>query len=70
MVGFHQAANVFGAFSTGAPLPARGPVLLVDDIVDSRWTFAECARVLRNAGATAVYPIALAEASPSWQGGA
>ena len=64
----HQAANVFGAFSIDGPLRRLGPVLLVDDIVDSRWTFAECARVLRLEGVEAVFPIALAEAGPSWRG--
>lgn len=64
----HQAANVFGAFSIDGPLRLLGPVLLVDDIVDSRWTFAECARVLRLSGVSAVFPVALAEAGPSWRG--
>ena len=40
-------------------IPA-GPVLLVDDLVDSRWTMTVAARVLRQAGATAVLPFALA----------
>lgn len=37
-----------------------GPVLLVDDLVDSRWTITAAARELRRAGATAVLPFALA----------
>jgi ATP-dependent DNA helicase RecQ len=37
-----------------------GPVLLVDDLVDSGWTMAIVARLLRLAGAPAVYPFALA----------
>lgn len=37
-----------------------GPVLLVADRVDSRWSFAVAARTLRAAGATAVLPFALA----------
>ncbi len=37
-----------------------GPVLLVDDLVDSRWTLTVCAQLLRRAGATAVLPLALA----------
>ena len=37
-----------------------GPVLLVDDLVDSRWTLTVAARELRRAGATAVLPFALA----------
>lgn len=61
-----QAANVHGAFEVAGSL-ARGPVLLIDDVVDSRWTFTECARVLRAAGVGAVFPVALALASPSWR---
>ena len=37
-----------------------GPVLLVDDLVDSGWTMAIAARLLRRAGAPAVLPFALA----------
>ena len=35
------------------------PILLVDDYSDSGWTFAVVARLLRLAGAGAVYPLAL-----------
>ncbi|CCH77419.1 ATP-dependent DNA helicase [Nostocoides japonicum T1-X7] len=38
---------------------ARGPVLLVDDVVHSRWTLTVAARELRLAGAEAVLPFAL-----------
>jgi ATP-dependent DNA helicase RecQ len=46
-------------------LPARlsevdGPVLLVDDLVDSGWTMTLAAKLLREAGARAVLPFALA----------
>ncbi|WP_435743393.1 DEAD/DEAH box helicase [Microbacterium sp. PMB16] len=37
-----------------------GPVLLVDDLVDSRWTMTIAARALRQAGATEVLPLVLA----------
>lgn len=37
-----------------------GPVLLVDDLVDSRWTITIAARALRQAGATDVLPLVLA----------
>lgn len=40
-----------------ADLP--GPVLLVDDLVDSGWTMAVVARQLRQAGASGVLPFAL-----------
>ncbi len=38
----------------------KGPVLLVDDVVHSRWTMTTAARELRRAGAEAVLPFALA----------
>ncbi|GIM67317.1 ATP-dependent DNA helicase RecQ [Winogradskya consettensis] len=37
-----------------------GPVLLVDDLVDSGWTMAIAGRALRRAGAQGVLPLALA----------
>jgi ATP-dependent DNA helicase RecQ len=45
----------------GSKLSAQlGPVLLVDDVADSRWTLTVAARALRRAGATAVLPLVLA----------
>jgi ATP-dependent DNA helicase RecQ len=55
----HQQHNVEGAFAVTGDVP-NGPVLLVDDIVDSAWTMTEIGRVLRRTGATLVYPVALA----------
>ncbi|MEV4810589.1 RecQ family ATP-dependent DNA helicase [Micromonospora avicenniae] len=40
----------------------EGPVLLVDDLVDSGWTMTLLARALRRAGAPDVLPLALAVA--------
>jgi ATP-dependent DNA helicase RecQ len=40
-----------------------GPVLLVDDVVDTGWTMTVAAKVLREAGAVAVLPLALATAA-------
>ena len=51
-------AAVLAGELTGVP----GPVLLVDDLVDSRWTVTVAARELRRAGAPAVLPFALAVA--------
>jgi ATP-dependent DNA helicase RecQ len=39
---------------------ADGPVLLVDDRIDSGWTMTVAAALLRDAGAPAVLPLALA----------
>jgi ATP-dependent DNA helicase RecQ len=62
-----QARNVAGAFAVGGVRP--GPVLLVDDMVDSRWTFSVIAALLRGAGAGPVYPVALANTSGSGDDG-
>jgi ATP-dependent DNA helicase RecQ len=40
-----------------------GPVLLVDDIVDSRWTLTVAGSLLRSAGSGPIFPFALASAS-------
>jgi ATP-dependent DNA helicase RecQ len=40
-----------------------GPVLLIDDYIDTRWTMTITARLLRQAGATSVLPFALAAGS-------
>ena len=37
-----------------------GPVLLVDDLCDSRWTLTVATKLLREAGAEEVLPFALA----------
>ncbi len=51
---------VVGPALTDALAPVRGPVLLVDDVVSSRWTMTVAGRALRLAGAPAVLPLALA----------
>jgi ATP-dependent DNA helicase RecQ len=57
-----QSRNVAGAFAVTSPVP-DGPVLLVDDTVDSRWTLTEVGARLREAGADAVLPLVLAQAA-------
>ena len=58
-----QFQNILGSFRAipGAVLP--GPVLLVDDITDSRWTLTYAGAVLREGGSGLVYPFALAYAA-------
>ncbi|WP_201276599.1 RecQ family ATP-dependent DNA helicase [Marisediminicola senii] len=41
-------------------VPSGSPVLLVDDLVDSRWTLTSAGRAIRRAGASAVLPFTLA----------
>ncbi len=57
----HRRFAVPAAMSSRLPELA-GPVLLVDDLVDSRWTMTVAGAVLRRAGAPAVLPFALASA--------
>jgi predicted amidophosphoribosyltransferase len=45
------------------PIIPSGPVLLVDDVVDSGWTLAMASILLRINGSGPVYPFALAKAS-------
>jgi ATP-dependent DNA helicase RecQ len=56
-----QVANVWGAFALTGDVP-KGPVLLVDDTVDSRWTITVVGALLLEAGAAAVHPFVLAKA--------
>lgn len=60
---FQQAQNVVEAFLVDRAMVRAQPVLLVDDMVDSRWTFTVLAVLLRKAGSGCVYPFALADSS-------
>jgi len=61
----HRLADRWSAFAVppamAEALPALGgPVLLVDDLIVTGWTMTVAARLLREAGAPAVLPLALA----------
>ena len=56
-----QIANVWDSFDVHSVL--QGPCLLMDDIVDSGWTLTVVGMRLREAGCSAVMPLALAAAS-------
>ena len=58
--------EVWNAYEVPAALASQlagQSVLLVDDLVDTGWTFTVTARLLRRAGADRVYPFALALAA-------
>ncbi len=59
---YHQCHNLDGVFVVIEGIP-NGPVLLVDDIVDSAWTMTVVAALLRQAGSGLVWPVALATTS-------
>ena len=62
----YRLSSVWDRFMVGpdlaealAPFAGR-PILLIDDLADSRWTVTVAARVLRQHGASAVLPFTLA----------
>ena len=56
-----QARNIDGSLAlNGQPVP-HGPVILVDDMVDSRWTLTVAAWLLRKSGSGEVWPMALSQ---------
>ena len=57
-----QARKIDGSLAVNVhQLPEVGPVLLVDDMVDSRWTLTVAAWLLRSHGSGEVWPLALAQ---------
>ncbi len=54
-----QARNVDGSIGVARTSIPSTPVLLVDDIVGSRWTFTVAAWLLRMNGSGTVWPLAL-----------
>lgn len=58
---FHQCKNLDGVFQIANIF--QGPVLLVDDLVNSGWTLTVIAALLQQAGSGIVYPVTLASSS-------
>ena len=65
MNSWQQASNLDCAFSVDGALINGGPVLLIDDVADSRWSLTVIGALLREAGSGPVYPCVLALASAS-----
>lgn len=60
---YYQASNLDGAFDIIKENVYNSPVLLIDDMVDSKWTFTVIAALLRQNGSGPVWPFALAMTS-------
>ncbi len=58
----YRVAQLWGTL-TGPDSSPDGPVLLVTDVLGTGWTVTEAARHLREGGATAVLPLAVASES-------
>ena len=54
-----QLRNVDGVFEIRGSVPA-GPILLVDDVADSRWTMTVLGDLLLSDGSGPVYPFVVA----------
>ena len=57
-----SARDIQDSFNNMNFSEARGGLMLVDDLVDSRWTVTVAGRALRLAGAGAVLPLVLGQA--------
>ncbi|MFH1603645.1 MAG: DEAD/DEAH box helicase [Pseudomonadota bacterium] len=55
-----QAHNIDGSLAVSAKELRTAPVLLLDDMADSRWTLTVAAWLLRTHGSGEVFPLALA----------
>ena len=55
-----QARNIDGSFVIDQMSLPPGSVLLIDDMVDSRWTMTVASWLLRRTGSDEVFPLALA----------
>ncbi|MDP1831361.1 MAG: RecQ family ATP-dependent DNA helicase [Geothrix sp.] len=56
-----QARNIDGSLALSGKPISHDPVLLVDDMVDSRWTLTMSAWLLRKNGSGEVWPMALSQ---------
>lgn len=61
---FHQCHNLDGVFQIDGNVENK-PVFLVDDAIDSGWTFTIATTLLKKSGSGLVYPIALTSTSVS-----
>jgi len=57
---YQQLSNVWSAYAVGLGVPPA-PLLLLDDIADSRWTLTYIGYLLRRAGSGPVLPLTLAQ---------
>ncbi len=59
----HQCENAFESFHIIEGVNVPKDILLIDDMVDSKWTFTICGYRLMENGAEKVFPFALADSS-------
>lgn len=59
---YYQSENAISSFSVTEECPHCN-ILLIDDIVDSKWTLTVCGYLLKQKGAELIYPFAIASAA-------
>lgn len=59
----YQCQNASGSFRAKESISMPSKVILVDDVVDSKWTLTVCGYRLMENGCQEVYPFALADSS-------
>ena len=59
----YQCGNAMRSFNLLDGVEVPDKVLLVDDVVDSRWTLPACGYFLSQGGCGEIYPFALADSS-------
>lgn len=59
--GVQQAGNAIEAFEVDPGEMCAGPVFLIDDMVDSRWSLTVCGIALAGGGAGPVFPVVLGQ---------
>ena len=63
MTTVQRLKNIMGVFEVSDNEVLDGGVLLVDDVVDSRWTLTWLAKLLREKNVPLVFPVTLAASS-------
>lgn len=60
---YFQCKNIIDTMKIKKDIHLNGNIILIDDIVDSKWTLTVCGRLLRKIGAEKVFPFCLADSS-------
>ncbi len=59
----HQCENALKCFQIAPNAIVANNIILIDDIIDSKWTITVCGHLLMSNGAQMVFPFALADSS-------
>ena len=59
----HQCANAVNSFFVIESAEIPDKIILIDDMIDSKWTITVCGNLLGEHGCNEVYPFALADSS-------